>query len=339
MTDLLGVTLPKWLIRDLIYERQIAVLCAPSGSYKSFLTLALCSMLVHPMTWQGRPLKMRRVIYLAGEGFPLFGMRRLAWFKHHKMEACDDGLEVVDGTVNLLDDDEVDAFIKLAKDALDTDVLVVDTLSTSTAGQDENTSPVMTKAVSNAQRIGRALGCAVIIVHHPGKDLERGLRGHSSLGANTDAIWLGEKIEDGKKLLITTVKQKDGIANKLFCFSVHLVPLGVFDDDGIEMTSLVLETCETPESVKEQRNDFCKVASVMKLDESLSIAQIADRLIEYKLMDCKKRAAQTRVAKAVPTEWTPHEQFGKMVELIRIPAEKTGQAHKVTMRLVQQPEC
>ena len=333
MSELLAVAMPKWLIRDLLYERQIAVLCAPSGSYKSFFTLALCSMLAHEMPWQGRPLKRRRVIYLAGEGFPLFGMRRLAWFKHHRMVPADDALEVIDGTVNLLDDADVDAFIASAADALDSDVLVIDTLSTSTAGQDENTSPVMTKAVSNATRIGRAIGSAIIIIHHPGKDVDRGLRGHSSLGANIDAVWTAEKIEFGCKLMITVAKQKDGTAGKAFCFSVHHVPLGIFDDDGIEMTSLALEPCDTPQAVKEQAEDFGKVASVLKLDETLSINQIVTRLLDYKLMTCKRRMAAARVACAIPIEWTPSIQFGKNVELIRVPGSN-GKAHNITMRLV-----
>lgn len=336
MTDLLAVELPKWLVRDLLYERQIAVFFAPSGSYKSFLTLGLCSMLAHSMMWQGRRLKKRRIIYLAGEGFPLFGLRRLAWFKYHCKDPRDDNLEVINGTVNLMDDAEVDAFIASAQDALDTDVLVIDTLSASTIGHDENTSPVMTKAVANAQRIGQALCCAVIIVHHPGKDVARGLRGHSALSANIDAVWCGEKIEDGNKLVITTIKQKDGIADQMFGFAVHRVPLGVFDDDGVEITSLVLDPCDVPEHIKEQRNDFTKIVSVLKLDEnpSPSIAQVVQRLLDNRLFDCKARAAATRVSKAIPVEWKPCDSFGKKVEVRRVPGEN-GQAHKITMRLLQ----
>ena len=85
-------------------------------------------------------------------------------------------------------------------------------------------------------------------------------------------------------------------------FSVHRVALGVYDDDEIEMTSLALQPCETPRAVLDRRNDLNRVVSVMKLDEALSIAQVAQRLIDNKLVDCKtRRGAEMRVSKAVPT--------------------------------------
>ena len=66
-------------------------------------------------------------------------------------------------------------------------LVVFDTLSTCIAGQNECDSSVMSLAVANAKLIGRKLNCAVLIIHHPGKDVERGFRGHSSLLGDIDA--------------------------------------------------------------------------------------------------------------------------------------------------------
>ena len=85
----------KLVIRDLLFQQQIAVPYAPPGSYKSFVTIALCSMLAHGPEWQGRKLKRCRVVYMAGEGFPMFRYRRQAWFKHNAIPKEDDGFEVI----------------------------------------------------------------------------------------------------------------------------------------------------------------------------------------------------------------------------------------------------
>jgi AAA domain len=338
MTDLLALPIPKWLIRDMIYEKQVAVFCASSGSFKSFIALALCSMLAHEMPWMGRKLKKRRCIYLAGEGFPLFGQRRMAWFNYHGIDYADDGVEVIDGTVNLLDDADVDAFIESTKDCTDIDLLAIDTLSTSVAGEDENTSPVMSKAVENAKRIGRALGCAVLIIHHPGKDVERGLRGHSSLGANIDSVWMGKK--KNLTVSIETMKQRDGEDHKIFHFEAHVAPLGIYDDEGVEVCSLALTVCDEPEDfvageeseeLKRER-DLQVIVSILKIDATMSQTALAKECTVR--FDCKERQAIRRIGAAIPADvWTETKRLDKDVKVTRLLPEKVGQAHKIRMEM------
>ena len=126
---------------------------------------------------------------------------------------------------------------------------------------------------------------------------------------------------------------QDGTVNLLDDEDVDT--LGVYDDDGVEMTSLALQPCETPQVVLDRRNDLSKMVSVLKLGEELSIAQVAQRLLDYKLLDCKMRSAQTKVSKAVPIDWTPVQQFGRMCEIRRVPGEN-GEAHKIVLRLAEE---
>ena len=156
------MTAPNWLIRHLLFQQQIAVAYAPPGSFKSFVAIALCSMLAHGMEWQGRKLMPHRVVYVAGEGFPMFRYRRQAWFKHNGISEQDDGFEVIQGAVNLTSTEEVLEFIEAMQGDCDGLGLVVfDTLSTCIAGQNECDSSVMSLAVKNAKLIGTRLKCAV----------------------------------------------------------------------------------------------------------------------------------------------------------------------------------
>jgi hypothetical protein len=328
MTELLDMPMPKWLLRGMILEQQIAVFCSASGSFKSYICIGLAGMMAHEMQWMGRNLKRRRSIYLAGEGFPLMGQRRMAWFKYHGLEYADDGVEVVDGTVNLLDDEAVNAFIGSAQDALDTDLLFIDTLSTSLAGEDEN-GPIMAKAVSNAQRIGRALQCAVLVIHHPGKDEERGFRGHSSLGANVDAGWLGKRIK--MKVKIKTIKQRDAEDDRVFWFEAHKVKLGIFDDEGVEVESIAMDVCDPPTDEEEAEGDLFLITQAMKLDNPTSVTALA-KLVKDK-MDCEDRTAMTRINSAVPTSWTRCWRNGKQVEIIRVLPEEQGKRKPVRIEM------
>jgi hypothetical protein len=335
MTDLLDLTLPVWLIRDLIFEQQIIVFCAESGSYKSFIALALSAMLAHGKKWKERPLKKRKVVYLAGEGFPMFGLRRRAWLKHHGIKFEDDGLEIIDGTVNLLDDREVDEFIESMRDC-DADLLTLDTLSTST-GDNENAPEVMAKAVKNGIRISRALKCAIIIIHHPGKDKTRGLRGHSSLKGNIDGIWWGERV--GNKVEITTKKQRDGEDEKTFYFESTKVPLGVFDNEGIELDSLALTPCEAPteEEIEEFKGraigrNLEAIILAMKINQTTSVTALAELMKEE--FNCSLNTAKKRIMEAVPADtWTKATRLDKPVLINRfVEGNVSGQAHRMHLK-------
>jgi hypothetical protein len=338
MSDLKNRPTPKWLIRDLIFEQQLGVVYAPPGSFKSFVALDLCSRLAHGMAWNGKRLKPRRVLYVAGEGFPMLYNRRLAWFKHHSIPVADDGLEVVGSAVDLTSRESVAAFIvEMQQDCDELGLIVFDTLSTCTAGQNESDSAVMTSAIENAKLVGSVLGAAVLLIHHPGKDIGRGARGHSSLKGNVDTEWMITRSEKDMRCTLKVTKQKDAEDGQLFHFTAHRVPLGLLDDDGEEMFSLALTPCEGPETsttslageqISREEADRITIATMMKTGEILSV-NAAAKLI-CKSLGCKVRAASDRVQAAVPTEWTSVRTNTGVAELRRVIVNEKSQ--QVEMR-------
>lgn len=338
MSDLKSRPTPKWLIRDLIFQRQIGVVYAPPTSFKSFVALDLCSRLVHGLEWQVKKLKPCRVVYVAGEGFPMFYNRRLAWFKHHSIPVADDGLEVVGSSVDLTSTASVSAFIvEMKQDCDGVGLIVFDTLSTCTAGQNESDSAVMTSAIENAKLIGSVLGAAVLLIHHPGKDATRGARGHSSLKGNVDTEWLITRNEKDMRCTLKVTKQKDAEDGQLFHFTAHRVPLGLLDDDGVEMFSLALTPSEAPLDVKVGKQipikeaDRETIATLMKVDDRLSVNRVA-KLI-HKALSCGVRTATDRVKAAVPSEWTSVQISTGVVELRQVPDSKNDKWQVVQMRV------
>jgi hypothetical protein len=334
MSDMRGRPIPQWLIRDLIFQQQVGVVYAPPGSFKSFVVLGLCSMLVHGMEWQGHNMKPRRVIYVAGEGFPMFYNRRRAWFKHHGIQEQDDGLEVIEGAIDLTDPAEVTAFIlAMQKDKNGVGLMVFDTLSTCTAGQNESDSAVMTTVVEHGKLIAKSLGIAVLFIHHPGKDLSRGSRGHSSLLGNIDTEWLLERNGKDMACKLTVTKQKDGEDGQVFNFIAHKIPLGMLDEDGVEMTSLAIAPYagkDLPgEAVDTSLADRGSIAAVMKIDESVSMSKLAGRLTQVL---GQRASAIERIKQAVPEQWTRIRKGDGVVELRRVVTDGVGKAHKIEMR-------
>jgi predicted transcriptional regulator len=65
-------------------------------------------------------------------------------------------------------------------------VVFLDTFQTATVGLDEISGRDMGEAIEALKVIARETNSTVIIVHHAGKVLERGQRGHSSLGASVE---------------------------------------------------------------------------------------------------------------------------------------------------------
>ena len=121
-------------------------------------------------------------------------------------------------------------------------LIVVDTLNRAMAGGNENSSDDMGKLVEICQAIARHLRCFVLVIHHSGKDVARGMRGHSSLlGAVDTELQVGDRV-------IKVTKQRDGEDGIEFGFELEPVTLGQ-DEDGDPVTTCVV----IPASAREKR--------------------------------------------------------------------------------------
>jgi hypothetical protein len=90
-------------------------------------------------------------------------------------------------------------------------------------------------------RLRARLGCAVIAVHHLGKDHSRGARGHSLLRCAVDTEITVEK-RDGASVA-TVTKQRDMMAGQEIAFLLRQVELGLDQDDD-PVTSCVVESTD-----------------------------------------------------------------------------------------------
>jgi len=94
-----------------------------------------------------------------------------------------------------------------------TKLIVIDTMSRSMSGADENSPQDMTGKVSTIGKVIRETGAHVMMVHRTDKDEGKASRGHSSLKAATDVEDEISRVPAGGRVLRLT-KVKDGRSPK-----------------------------------------------------------------------------------------------------------------------------
>lgn len=241
----------EWLIKGLIARGELAMLAGPSQSGKSFLAIDLAMSVARGVPWCGQRVAHGGVIYCAGES--AYGVRRLRLPAYRQFHGC--GKDAIDfvmmsRAVDLCSDDITTALIEEAKHwqsefTNPLQLIVIDTLSSSIVGADENLARDITPVLGRCARIRDALGCAVLLVHHMNALGEKP-RGSTALMANVESVILcrldeSRRDADNRKIReIKLAKQKDGEAERSWRFVLPAVTIGT-DEDGDKVTSCVVQ--------------------------------------------------------------------------------------------------
>lgn len=242
VADFLQRPLPKWMIKGLLPQAQLAVLFGEPGSGKSFIALELAMCLALGVPWRGLKVRRSRTVYIVAEGAGAFGLRLKAFCQVHGIDPreLDGWLMLIAGAPNLMEKDDVLDVSKRIREWSGKDgvgAVFVDTFARTTPGANENSGEDMGKALFHCDGIHRATGGMVILVHHAGKDASKGARGHSSIKAAADAELEISKTHGVRHLRVT--KSKDGDDNQSWPFDLDVVQVGV-DEDGDPVTSCVV---------------------------------------------------------------------------------------------------
>lgn len=194
------------LIDGVLDLDTLAVLYGPSGHYKSLVALDWALSVATGCIWQRHTVRPGNVLYIVAEGALGMSDRKKAWQHAKQVHTCG-GLHWETLAPNLMDETWVAALVQIVKEIRPV-LVVIDTLARSMVGGDENTSRDMGAVVAAGDKIRRAAGSCVLMVHHSGKDLSAGARGSGALRAAVDTEWECTKDEDGAADLVNK-KQKN----------------------------------------------------------------------------------------------------------------------------------
>jgi hypothetical protein len=255
-----------WLVKDLILARSFGILFGPPGCGKSFLladlmlngsAAALEARRVEDKEWFGYRLNGFGVVYLVAEGSDDFVIRLHAWRLNQGLDP-ETPLPFVflPTSVDLASSDadtkrlteEVRGIDLLMREKCGVGVgaVVIDTVSRALAGGNENDSAVMGGFVRNCEAIQKELQVAVVGVHHGGKEVGRGPRGHEALLGAADFTWEvtpRSNEEPTNKWVVR--KFKAGAAGASHPFVLKPITVD-HDDDADPITSCVVVNREQP---------------------------------------------------------------------------------------------
>jgi KaiC/GvpD/RAD55 family RecA-like ATPase len=233
----------SWLVKGLLIEGGFSTVYGPPGTSKSFLVLDLALHVAHGRDWFGRRVAAGGVVYVSGEGGAGMLMRMKAW-RQEKGGESGKPFVLVPSSVNLYDDEEgVETLIADVKDhqarmTAPLRLVVLDTLSRMIGSGDEDKARDINVVVQKAERIQRELGCHVLVVHHSGKDTDRGARGSNALLGAVDAAIEITRHETGV-CAGKIAKVKDGGDIAPFKYELLQSVLGT-DEDGDDITSCII---------------------------------------------------------------------------------------------------
>lgn len=229
------------LVDDLLDVGAMSVFYGASNARKTFLVLDLAFAVATGRPWDGRETKKSGVLYLALEGGG--GIRkRFAALKRKYPDADASRMMLASESIDLCNSkDDYKAVIEAANSIPGgCGLIVIDTLSRAMAGGDENSPVDMGRFIAITGHIRAATGAHVLVIHHSGKDRERGARGHSNLKGAVDTEIEIAVVGDAVGVsVITDQKQRDRVKQAPREFGLRNVYLGE-DSKGRPVSSAVV---------------------------------------------------------------------------------------------------
>ncbi len=194
-------TKPDWLVKGILERNTLAAVIGESGSGKSFIVVDIACCVATGTPWHGRDVQQGSVVYLAGEGRSGLIRRIGAWAHHHS--ANPETLMLSSRAIDLGDNRDQLPKVSAAIREMPTPpvLIVIDTLARHSSAA-EASNEEMSKFITNLDALKDEFNATVAIIHHVGKDAEKGARGPSAFKAALD-----------HELLAIKAKSMDGLAS------------------------------------------------------------------------------------------------------------------------------
>ncbi len=266
----------NYAVKGWLRRAETSVMFGPSNCGKSALVCYLGNCLVTGTSFFDARVRQGIVVHVGAEA-PESVLDRMQAYNLGNAPAASPYIVRME-PVNLSETAQVDQFIcdlkKCHRDLGQKIVLIVfDTLARSIGAVDENCAAAMTAIANAAERIARQLKAHVMLVHHTGKDAERGGRGSSALRGAVDTEISLSPLKGGS-VRISQEKQRTMRKMDASFFQMKSFVLGL-DEDGEERTTVIAVESPKPS----ETDDTGNAAAASKYDTAVLTALHTRRLM------------------------------------------------------------
>lgn len=264
---------PPWLWHELLPAGGLVGLYGQGGSYKTFLALRLAVAISSGTTDDlgGHALRHGPVVYIAGEGAQEPRLRALetAYGAISDNLALFDGIDLTSEADQAILRDDIQLAISNTWGGRAPVLVVVDTLNRAAPGMDENSARDMSTVVATCDAMRRALGCAVLLVHHTPKGSDD-WRGSTAVWNALDAALL--------------VKRDGSLRAKLYARRVKDAQDGEEWDVSLRIEGKSVVVCGMVKKIQQDRasGDIAKPSK----------AEAAQRMREHVLGEARAKVAK-----------------------------------------------
>jgi KaiC/GvpD/RAD55 family RecA-like ATPase len=239
----------EYSVDGLIAKQEIVAVYGAPKCGKTFIVTELAGCVSTGRPFFGMQTTSGLVIYVASEMGERAQRRGVAWMRHNLGEQEDRNLPfgIIPRPVNLMDATEVERLAVNLREWVaergELQLLIIDTLARSLAGGDENSAQDLGIAVAAATSLRDEFKCAVVVVHHIGKNPEKGMRGSNALLGAVDLALRVESGEAGRCLIVADARDLPDGAR--FGFKLELIQLGT-TPRGVVITSCAVVPSAAP---------------------------------------------------------------------------------------------
>lgn len=236
---------PEFLIDTLIEKDTLGTLFAPSGTFKSFMAIAMACCVATGTDFYGHKVEQGTAFYIYGEGGKGVSRRFKAWSQHNGKGKGDGEVFMSNDMPDLLDAKAAEKLqIAISTMAIahgTPKLIVIDTVARSFGAGDENSTKDMNIFVSNVDAIRKAYPETVfLLVLHTGHEAKGRMRGNSVLHAAQDFVFSME--EKGGTITLQSKKMEDAESPKPMSFDVLDVELGTRRDGQPYGSAVLVQT-------------------------------------------------------------------------------------------------
>ncbi|EBN9042895.1 AAA family ATPase [Salmonella enterica subsp. enterica serovar Monschaui] len=172
-----------------------------SKSFKSFFAIGLCGAIAKKTGYfNGRRVAGGNAVYIAAEAPKTLPKRRFAWAQEHNNGQPLPNWHTIKTRFNFADPRELAGMVDMFDGMQEATgepirLIVIDTFSRTFTGNENSTDDAM-QFHNGVDTLAQRYDCAVLVIHHSGKDEARGMRGSSSLYAAADNVIVCKRGKD-----------------------------------------------------------------------------------------------------------------------------------------------